>query len=136
MVHILSCIVYLFIQKRLIDMDIFKRLARGELTLAVTFWVFGVLFSLILGLSFYGGIFIVYIYSPPQFIGYILIVSLFIIDYMLSFLVLVGLFNILKNGKLTILKVTAFFVLLCCTVYSMYNDYCVMLPFVIASLSY
>lgn len=116
-------------------MKIIKKLVKGELCLAVTFWVFGVLFSLILALIFLVSIFIVNVYNLPLSIRYTIIVSFYIIDEMITFLVLFGLFNILKNEKLTFWNVIAFVVWLCATVYSVYDDCCDILPLVIATLS-
>lgn len=112
-------------------MKILKKLVKGELSLAVTFWGFGVLSSLILGLILFGIIIIFNAYRTPFFIRDKIIISIFIIDFIITCLVLIGLFNILKNGKLTFWKVIAFVVWLCSTIYLIYDYCCNIIPYYI-----
>ena len=105
-------------------MNIFKRLVKGDLGLAVTFWVFGVLFSVILTVIYFAITSIFNAYHVPTLFRISVILFIYSINFLNSILVLVGLFNLLKNGGVTYWRVIALVVWLCATVYSVYDDSC------------
>lgn len=105
-------------------MNIFKRLVKGELSLAVTFWVFGVLFSVILAAIFFAMTFIFNACHVPTLLRISVILFIYSINFLNSIMVLVGIFNLLKNNGVTYWRVIALVVWLCATVYSVYDDGC------------
>lgn len=121
--NVFGCILY-FIYTRETDMNIFKRLVKGELSLAVTFWVFGVLFSVILIVIYFAITSIFNACHVPTLLRISVILFIYIINFLNSIMVLVGLFNLLKNGGVTYWRVIALVVWLCATVYSVYDDSC------------
>ncbi len=121
--NVFGCIVC-FIYTRETDMNIFKRLVKGDLGLAVTFWVFGVLFSVILIVIYFAMTSIFNAYHVPTSFRISVILFIYSINFLNSILVLAGLFNLLKNGGVTYWRVIALVVWLCATVYSVYDDSC------------
>lgn len=119
--NVFGCIVC-FIYIRETDMNIFKRLVKGELSLAVTFWVFGVLFSVILIVIYIATTFILDTYHVSTLFRISVISFIYSINFLNSIMVLIGIFNLLKNSGVTYWRVIAFVVWLCATVYSVYDD--------------
>lgn len=105
-------------------MNIFKRLVKGELGLAVTFWVFGVLFSVILAAIFFAMTFIFNAYHVPTSFRISVILFIYLINFLNSIMVLIGILNLLKNSGVTYWRVIALVVWLCATAYSVYDDTC------------
>ena len=103
-------------------MNIFKRLVKGELSLAVTFWVFGVLFSVILIVIYIATTFILDTYRVSTLFRISIISFIYSINFLNSIMVLIGIFNLSKNNEVTYWRVIAFVVWLCATVYSVYDD--------------
>lgn len=121
--NVFGCIVC-FIYTRETDMNIFNRLVKGDLGLAVTFWVFGVLFSVILIVIYFAITYIFNAYHVPTLLRISVILFIYSINFLNSILVLVGLFNLLKNNGVTYWRVIALVVWLCATAYSVYDDSC------------
>lgn len=113
-----GCIVC-FIYTREINMDIFKRLVKGELSLAVTFWGF-----LILGCVLPSEIIVEVIgqYGIQSLrVTLITVALVIVIKFIISAMVTLGIFFILRNKKITFWAVIAFIVSILNFIYSLFG---------------
>lgn len=92
-----------FIYTKGTDMNIFNRLVRGELSLTVTFWVFGVFVFFVLQLS----TFIIFCLSKNSVYGAGLIFLVFLARCILMLMTSIGLWKMILN-KNSVLALLAF----------------------------
>lgn len=101
------------------DMDIFKSLVKGKLSLAVTFWGF-----LILGCILPSMIIVEVIsqYGIPSLrVTLITVALVIVIKFIISAMVTSGIFFILRNKKITFWGVIAFIISILNFIYSFYG---------------
>lgn len=100
-------------------MNVFKKLLKGELSLAVTFWGF-----LILGCILPSGIIIEIISQigiQPLRVTMIIVASFVVIKFIISGMVTSGIFFILRNKKITFWGVIAFIFSILNFIYSIFG---------------
>ncbi|OCG02870.1 hypothetical protein A9G12_08010 [Gilliamella sp. wkB112] len=112
-----GCIVY-FIYTRKINMDVFKRLVKGELSLAVTFWGFLIPCS-VLPFVIIFKLITTYLFSMTTGV-LVTIILLAVIQFIIACMVTSGIFFILRNKKVTFEGVIAFILSILNLLYSIW----------------
>ena len=107
-------------------MNILNKLVRGELSLAVTFWIFYFVFRIVTYISSAIGFIIALLGMITVPVIYSIITAIAILEFIMLIVVMIGICNILKNKGVTFWGIAALIVCIfncIAMMYSLFDGY-------------